>query len=50
MDEKKVPEIDAKQLTKLLREDFERCIDTVVRAVNGARIGAIIDDSEERRQ
>lgn len=47
MDEKKMPEIDAKQLTKSLREDFERCIDAVVRAVNGARVGAIIDDSEE---
>lgn len=47
MDEKKVPEIDAKQLTQSLREDFERCIDAVVRAVNGARVGAIIDDSEE---
>ena len=47
MDEKKVPEIEREQLTKSLREDFERCIDVVVRAVNGARVGAIIDDSEE---
>jgi hypothetical protein len=47
MDEKKVPEIDREQLTKTLREDFERCIDAVAQAVNSARVGAIIDDSEE---
>lgn len=47
MDERKVPEIDAKQLAKSLREDVEQCINAVVRAVNGARVGAIVDDSEE---
>ncbi len=47
MDERKVADIDGKQLAKSLREDVERCIDAVVRAVNGARVGAIIDDSEE---
>ena len=47
MDEVKVPEIDAKQLEKSLREDFEQCLAAVVQAVNQARLGAIIDDSEE---
>jgi hypothetical protein len=47
MDESKVPEIDAQQLEKSLREDFERCLAAVVQAVNQARVGAIIDDSEE---
>lgn len=47
MDEVKVPEIDAKELEKSLREDFEQCLAAVVQAVNQARVGAIIDDSEE---
>ena len=47
MDEVKVPGLDAKQLEKSLREDFERCLAAVVQAVDGARIGAIIDESEE---
>jgi hypothetical protein len=47
MDEIKVPEIDAQQLEKSLREDFEQCLAAVVQALNQARIGAIIDDSEE---
>ena len=34
-------------IKKLLKEDYERCISEVVEAVNTARIGAIIDDSEE---
>jgi hypothetical protein len=46
MDEVKVPGLDAKQLEKSLREDFERCLAAVVHAVDGARIGAIIDESE----
>jgi hypothetical protein len=46
MDEIKVAEIDAHQLEKSLREDFERCLAAVVQALNQARIGAIIDDSE----
>lgn len=47
MDEVKVPGLDAKQLEQSLREDFERCLAAVVAAVDGARLGAIIDDSEE---
>lgn len=47
MDEVKVPGLDAKQLEKSLREDFERCLAAVVQAVDRARIGAIIDESEE---
>lgn len=47
MDEVKVSGLDAKQLEKSLREDFERCLAAVVQAVDGARIGAIIDESEE---
>lgn len=47
MDEIKVPEIDAKQLEESLREDVQRCIAAVVQAVNQARVGAIINDSEE---
>lgn len=47
MDDVRVAKIDAKQLENSLREEFERCIAAVVQAVDGARIGAIIDDSEE---
>jgi hypothetical protein len=47
MDDVKVPGIDAKQLEKSLREEFERCLAAVVAAVDGARVGSIIDDSEE---
>jgi hypothetical protein len=47
MDEVRVPGLDAKQLEESLREDFERCLAAVVQAVDGARIGAIIDESEE---
>jgi len=47
MDESKMPDISAKQLEESLREDVKQCIAVVVEAVNGARVGAIIDDSEE---
>lgn len=47
MTDKRVPEIDRRQLEKQLKEDFERCLAEVVKAVDSARIGAIIDDSEE---
>ncbi len=47
MDEIKVPEIDAKQLVESLQKDFEGCIAAVVEALNRARVGAIIDESEE---
>jgi hypothetical protein len=47
MDEMQVPGIDAQELEKLLKDDFQRCIAEVTEAVEKARIGAIIDDSEE---
>jgi len=47
MDEMKVPGIDRQKLEKLLKYDFQRCIADVTEAVDTARIGAIIDDSEE---
>lgn len=47
MDERRVPNIDRQALEKQLKADFERCIAEVVEAIDTARIGAIIDDSEE---
>jgi hypothetical protein len=47
MAEKRVLGIDRRQLVKLLKDDFERCIAEVAEAIDTARIGAIIDDSEE---
>jgi hypothetical protein len=47
MDEVKVPGIDAQPLEKSLRAECERCLAVVVAAVDGARIGAIIDDREK---
>ncbi len=47
MDEIQVPGIDRQKLEKLLKDDFERCLAEVVEAIDTARIGAIIDDSEE---
>ena len=47
MDEMKVPGIDPQKLEKLLKDDFQRCIAEVTEAIDTARIGAIIDDSEE---
>lgn len=47
MDDVRVAKIDAKQLETSLREEFERCIAAVAQAVDGAKMGAIIDDSEE---
>ena len=47
MDESRVPDIDRQALEKQLKADFERCIAEVVEAIDTARIGAIIDDSEE---
>jgi hypothetical protein len=43
----KVPGIDGRKLRKLLKDDIQRCIAEVTEAVDKARIGAIIDDSEE---
>jgi len=47
MDEKKLPEIEIEKLKQLLKEDFDDCIAEVTHAINTARTGAIIDDSEE---
>jgi len=47
MDERQVAAIDREELEKRLKEDFERCLTKVIDAVDTARIGAIIDDSEE---
>jgi len=47
MDEIKLPQIEAKELEELLKEDIKECIAEVTEAINTARTGAIIDDSEE---
>lgn len=47
MDEKKLPQIEIEKLKQLLKEDFDDCIAEVVKAIDTAKIGAIIDDSEE---
>ena len=47
MDERQVAALDRDELAKRLKEDFDRCLAEVVDAVDTARIGAIIDDSEE---
>ena len=47
MDEMQVPSIDRQELEELLKDDFQRCIAEVTTAVDKARIGAIIDESEE---
>ncbi len=47
MDEMKVLGIDRQKLEKLLKDDIQRCIAEVTEAIDKARIGAIIDDSEE---
>ena len=47
MDETKLPEIEIEKLKKLLKEDFDDCITEVVKAIDTAKIGSIIDDSEE---
>ena len=47
MDERHMPGIDREELKKRLKEDIERCMTAVINAVDTARIGAIIDDSEE---
>ena len=38
---------DMKQLKELLKKDFEECIAEVVQAIDTAKAGSIIDDSEE---
>jgi len=47
MDEMQIPEVDRQKLENELKADFQRCIAEVTDAVNKARVGAIIDDSEE---
>jgi hypothetical protein len=47
MDKKNLPLIDDKKLKELLKEDFEDCIAEVVEAIDTAKSGSIIDDSEE---
>ena len=46
MHELKLPEIKAEKLKELLKKDFEDCIAEVVEAVDTAKAGSIIDDSE----
>ena len=47
MDEMKLPEIETEKLAELLKNDIQECIADVTEAVNTARTGAVIDDSEE---
>jgi hypothetical protein len=47
MDEPKLPEIEIEKLKKLPKEDIDDCIAEVVKAIDTAKIGSIIDDSEE---
>ena len=47
MNETKLPEIEAKKLRESLEQDIQSCIDEVTDAINTARTGAVIDDSEE---
>ena len=47
MDQMQVPKIDRQKLEELLKNDIQRCITEVTEAVDKARVGAIIDDSEE---
>jgi len=47
MDETKLPEIEVEKLKESLKKDFEDCIAGVVEAIDSAKAGSIIDDSEE---
>ena len=47
MDKMKLPEINDRKLKELLEKDFEDCIAEVVEAIDTAKAGSIIDDSEE---
>lgn len=47
MDEIKLPEIEVEKLKESLKKDFEDCITEVVQAIDTAKAGSIIDDSEE---
>jgi hypothetical protein len=47
MDKMDLPEINDRKLKELLKKDFEDCIAEVVEAIDTAKAGSIIDDSEE---
>ena len=47
MDNMNLPAIDDRKLKELLKKDFEDCIAEVVEAIDVAKAGSIIDDSEE---
>ena len=47
MDNKNLPAIDDRKLKELLKKDFDDCIAEVVEAIDTAKAGSIIDDSEE---
>ena len=47
MDKTNLPEIEIEKLKQSLKEDFEDCITQVVKAIDTAKAGSIIDDSEE---
>lgn len=47
MDAMDIPKIDQRELEEALKTDFQRCMAEVTQAVNNARAGALIDDSEE---
>lgn len=47
MNQQSIPPIDTKQLQEALQQEFDACIKEVTEAVNTARPGVIINDSEE---
>ena len=46
MDSSKASKLDVTELEVLVREDIENCLQEVTAAVNKARDGAVIDESE----
>lgn len=47
MSSRQQAKLDVKRLETLVREDIQKCLQEVTAAVNQAREGAIIDESEE---
>ena len=47
MDNMNLPAINDRKLKELLKKDFEDCIAEVVEAIDTAKAGSIIDNSEE---
>ena len=47
MDNVNLPTINDRKLKELLEKDFENCIAEVVKAIDTAKAGSIINDSEE---